>query len=505
MEKQSSYQQEQLPINLPNYVDYKIENAETPEDLGIRIAVGSERKDKGAISYTSVAETIRNWRNDPFGDNNFEYLASVFGLDKGNVRSELSSIGLEEYAKAKNEGRYVAMVATQILKPSYYFLTNPIILGQIAKRGIPTALMVIEYPEDKFFSGNDDKRDAFGTQHFVIEQDGQTKDLTLKIEPKAIARDDGSIIEIENINQANGYRCDQILVEVSDARGPAGQSYSYRKENGKRATREDAVLGYATGQDSGLISVTDLYKEMWTKTIESLRKNGTLPQEDEMPMFFVDGKNLYSQLAQVASIPKDVRQQIHTTCPEDVAQNILSDEDENNLTLLENGMLINQEGMMDPSCYYLAQTAFPDLYIECSSCGGDKFVNKIKRTQDVRASYGLPEAEVHLPHEYVEELEKLCIHPTGLYADVNSKLPEDMRDLVEQITELQEQRDSNAISKRQYRKQAKSLKEKLQQKTHQKQIEFERFLAEDELINSESRPTLPASVASIYRYLLEQK
>ena len=80
----------------------------------------------------------------------------------------LNDAGMQGYLEAKAQGKFVAMVSTQILKPTYYYLSNAFALAELARSGIPTALIVGEYPQDKFHPANADKRSAFGKIDFPV-------------------------------------------------------------------------------------------------------------------------------------------------------------------------------------------------------------------------------------------------------------------------------------------------------------------------------------------------
>ncbi len=317
-----------------------------------------------SINYASVPDAIAAWRQDRLGEKTFQFLSNAYGI--ADVPSLLAKAGMGDYLRYKQEGRFIGLVASQILKPSFYYLAGAVVLGELAKNGVPSALMVFEYPQDIFDTRNVDKVKSFGQQRFWLDRN----EVRLKINPV-----DASI------NQLGGTACNQILARVVEAVGPDNQPYFY-KERGNLS----AALGFGLPEK---FILTDFYKRLWLESIDRLRRNGILPNESILPMFFVDMVKLYSTIAQAAQrAPSEIQ--------------------------------LNRRGMMTSASYYPLQVAWPDLYIECSSHASPDFIASAARAQQVRYQHGLPEVQVRLPHERVPELENLCLHPSGKIADLSS-------------------------------------------------------------------------------------
>jgi len=454
-----------------------------------------ERKDKGAIHYISVAETIKQWEKDPHGQHVFDFLSRGYNLDTEQVGPVLEKAGMEEYLKYKQEGRFIGMAATQILRPSYYFLANAKMLNEIHKKGIPTAFMILEYPQDTYFSENSDKKTAFGKIEFpvgveeIIDKDGnliqKVKTTSIELRPTAIRHDDGTIQRISTIHQANGFRIDQILVQVTDAHGPDGQSYKIIEEEEKTSEGNKVnikkrakvhyagALGFAVegltnerttinntevydGINRDSLSLTDFYRLLWKQTVAHLRESGELPTEEEMPMFFVDMTKLYTTLAKETTPHPDIVKKLKFDSEENIATYVLAEDAsispadalEKHRLKIENGFLIHENGMMTSAAYYPLQVAWPDLYMECSSCGGEKFVDNLERAQEVREEYDLPITEVRLPDQEFPEMERYTIHPTGKYAPLYQKTDRRAIELAEALRKVKEAAKESGASKK---------------------------------------------------------
>lgn len=447
---------------LPPIAD-QIHSAADLTAYGLRLLPPMERWDKGAMKYGSVPEAIKNWAADPYGKAKLEFISAAYGISKNNLHQVLIEAGLENYLDHKASGRMVGMVSAQILRPTYYLMANALALAELSRRGIPTAMMVSEYPQDRFEVKNPDKRYAFGKVELPLGKVQVSKEreelltVQLKLQPYGIRHDDGAIVRIGKLQDANGYRCEQVLVRVADAR-IKGTSYStvyyHEQDFSPDYTKtirvfSEAVLGMKIAglvedhrmngksefidvmETPEVISVTDFYRVLWKQTIETLRGTGDLPTEAEMPMFFVDAQHMYTTLAAHArpsaealdimalSTPQRVLREVLHLSPVS-AGTILSIDgaysaylESRGLRQAENGLLLRSNGMMDPASFYPAQAAWPDLYLECSSCGGHYLVERLRRAQMVRHFFGLPESQVRVPDIEVHELEAFMIHPTG--------------------------------------------------------------------------------------------
>ncbi len=386
-----------------------------------RVLPHPERGDHGELHYTTTSEAISRWAEDPHGIKKFDFMSQAYGIPPEKLSKTLSDMGLGEYVKAKKEGRMVGMISTQILKPTYYFMANALLLGHLTQEhGIPTALMVGTYESDLFFPNNSDKTNAFGNIEFPIDLDPVTHKLNsvrVRLVPVGLKQPDGSMRPISSINDASGQQCDRIMVRVAAATDPKDKQFPTGKAEKTAVPHSDdaeyftlAALGIHIPQEE--ISLTDFYKQMWIHTVNALREKGELPSEKDMPMFFAKAETMYHVLGQVARPPETTVQRINTN------NAAVGDK---NITQLPSGVLTRtSSGVMDPSWYYPMQYALPDLYYECSSCGGDKFVSKLINADRLIESYGLHSPEVRIPDKEVPELETLCVHPSGTHLDMMS-------------------------------------------------------------------------------------
>lgn len=524
----------------------------------------AERRDKGAIEYTSTPEALLHWAADPFGRAKLDFIARAYGIAGDELPQVLEAAGMAQYLEAKAQGRLVGMVSAQILKPTYYFLANAFALGELGRHGVPTALMVGEYPQDRFHTENSDKRYAFGKVDFPVGiatrvvkgQEVQEIETTqIELRPYGIRLDDGSIRRISSIQEANGFRCEQILVQVVDAR-TGHDSYVRHtmhpipaSEDKMRITEvfSEAALGFSVPGLVGVrrildkhedlrwtdeaISITDFYKTLWIETINRLRETGDLPSEEEMPMFFIDAERMYSTIAQQARPSPDILEMMAFSTPERVLKEVLMlPEGEANAVLaggldgyvaylasrgmrqLDNGLLVNARGMMDPGAFYIAQTAWPDLYLECSSCGGDYFVDRLRRAQMIRQRFELPESEVRLPDAEIPELEAYVVHPTGKIVrkgGPDARIPglsTRMRDISQRIGEIQRQLKRGGAAEQQALEDAMLIRQQISDEiaaiaaeaddTHYRELEAGSLARAEN-----SLPFVPPIIAATYRVL----
>ena len=550
-----------LGVTMPHQTDFQkqIQQVALLEDLGLRIYAPYERYDHGAVEYTTVAEAIRQWAEDPFGERTFNFLANAYGIPRDHLTEVLYAAGLQGYLQAKAEGRLVGMVSTQILKPTYYYLSNAFVLAELAKQGIPTALIVGEYPQDKFHPTNADKRGAFGKIDFPVgvkekrQADGTiTRELEttqIELRPYGIRHDDGSITRITRIEDATGYRCEQVLVQVINAHGAENQNYT--KETSYQMTcsegREVKITELETYYQAALgmqvdglvnrrilvdkkerkkskiedpISITDFYRILWIETIARLRKTGDLPTQEEMPIVIFDMPRLYTTIAKNAkpskgfldilalSSEKKILTEVLELSSEE-ATTILSDGkasfdaylENRDLARLENGLLAHTNGMLDPASYYPADMVWSDLSLVCSSCGGSYFVNRIRRAQKAHKHFNLSKKQVRLPDVEVPQLEKYVVHPTGKYFRLQLATNEKVLKLQEEIIKL---KNAN-LSHSEYRKQIEQLTTQMNILRDQSKADyFNRIEAFLEADYAQSNLVLPDPVAATYKELLRE-
>jgi hypothetical protein len=201
-----------------------------------------------------------------------------------------------------------------------------------------------------------------------------------------------------------------------------------------------------------VLSITDFYRILWNRTLRTLRESGDLPSEAVMPVTFVDVQKMYSTLAAHSRPPSYVLDLLAFSRPYRMLTEVLKLPAERAGRILAgggdgyrryladrglqhsgNGLLLQDNGMMDPAAFYPAQIAWPDLYLECSSCSGEFFVDKLRRAQRVRQFFHLPGSEVRIPDVEVPELMAYVLHPTGralAHSEPDPKIAEMARNLV---------------------------------------------------------------------------
>ena len=158
------------------------------------------------IHYTTVTKAVEEYKNDPHGRRKFSFLQNAYGIN--NIPSILETAGMGDYLQYKQEGRMIGLVATQILRPNFYFLSNAIVLNELAKNGLPTALMVFEYPEDIFLTRNHDKKDAFGWQEYYL---GEKQSVKVNVRPDRLQ---SKSFPLGSLDGASNWPCNQIMVKT---------------------------------------------------------------------------------------------------------------------------------------------------------------------------------------------------------------------------------------------------------------------------------------------------
>lgn len=201
---------------------------------------------------------------------------------------------------------------------------------------LEAAGMVFDYPQDVFNPRNIDKVRAFGQQRFWLND----STVSLKISADADRR------------YLSGIPLKQITVKAEDAIGPKNQPYSFNNQ-----VYTQAALGIEIPEP---ITITDFYQILWLETIARLRRQKILPDENQLPMFFVDMIRLYSTLNQA----------------------------------------VGGRGMMRSAEYYPFQVAWPDLYLEDSGGSGSEFEAAVIAGQKFRYNFGLPEIQAERDAAY---------------------------------------------------------------------------------------------------------
>ena len=546
---------------MPHQTDFQeqIQQVALLEDLGLRTYAPYERNDHGAVEYTTVAEAIRHWAEDPFGERTFNFLANAYGIPRDRLTEVLYEAGMQGYLQAKAEGRLVGMVSTQILKPTYYYLSNAFVLAELAKQGIPTALIIGEYPQDKFHPANADKRSAFGKIDFPVgikekrQADGtivrELETVQIELRPYGVQHDDGSITRITRIEDAIGYRCEQVLVQVINARGAENQNYtketSYQMacSEGREAkiteleTHYQAALGMQVDglvnrrilvnkkemnktKIEDVISITDFYRILWMETIARLRKTGDLPPQEEMPIVIFNMPRLYTTIAKNAKPSKEFLNILALSSEKKILTEVLQLSSEEATTILaggkasfdaylaerdlvrrENGFLGHPNGMLDPNSYYPADMTWSDLQLVCLSCVESYFIDRIKRAQKAHKQFNLSRKQVRLPDVEVPQLEKYVVHPTGKYFRLQLAANAEVLKLQSEITKLKDAK----LSHSEYRKQIEQLTSQMNILRDQSKADyFNRIEAFLEADYAQSNLVLPDAVAATYKELLRE-
>lgn len=306
------------------------------------------------IRYTSISEAVAVWQSGKSQHKALNFLAEAYRLN--NPAAVLEAADMGDYLHYKQEGRIIGLVATQILRPNFYFLSNAIVLNELAKKGAPAALMVFEYPEDIFLTRNHDKKDAFGWQEFYLSE---KQSVRVNVRPDRLK---SKSFPLHSLDGASNWPCNQIMVKTEQSQGPGNMAYP----------DSSFALNFAF---PGEISVTDYYRHLWQQAIKRLNL--------QLPVFYISMTKLYSTIAEASPV------------------------------------FNHQKRMLTSAEYYPLQVAWPDLYLECSSHASPDFLQNIAQAQQARYQYGLPEVQVRLPHEQVPELETLSLHPTGRFVDFN--------------------------------------------------------------------------------------
>ncbi len=383
---------------------------------------------EGRIGYTTIDQTVIQWwqeHNNPEqrGRDVLTVLEKYLGIDEQTARN---CPELQEYWRYIDEGRFMAMVAMQVNQPTPYFLTNLLELAQLyeqSRRKLPVAMMVMEFPNDYFYLGNGDKVGGM-LGHLEIptlnRETGQIEVQQLPVAPYALLQpvdakvrkgqtllvdeyDEPMILDLadgqyqvatvmdpthksetiskrtaeEYAKQFRGSRCSDVLVSV-----PMETLQELRAE-------EMALLH--PDEETAVVRYTDLYKFLWDFSITMLRAEGYLPPQEEMPIFSVDVTQMYGYMTQHAQ-PDPEFLQAHGW-------------DE---------MPVRRDGLMRGDVYYIVQTIWAHLYIECSSCmavSNDRWMEALTTHEELREAVAAKIREVRLPDVELEQcgLETLTI------------------------------------------------------------------------------------------------
>lgn len=383
----------------------------TLEELGISFMDPAE----GLLEYNTITGTLQHWENTTRNVNPTHRGADVKMIlnEYWGISPELaeSCPALTEYWKQVKEGRFISMVAMQFNNPTPYFLTNVLQAAQIfhASDGkMPVSLMVMEYPDDMFSFKNGDKTGAlFGDiQIPYVDESGSVQIFNMDVTPDAVIKPydadlrsgqeiigdagvghivrtkepvliDGTISNKQRAKyqkQFSGKPCEDLLLPVD--------AELYKALN---ITVEDQY----TTSEGNYVRSTDFYRALWQTSLNNLRQQGVIPSEEDLPIFYVDVRSLYTYMADNAKPSPDFLR--------------LHDWD---------SLPRRSDGMMGGEAYYLIQPRWADMYIECSSCmcvNDPKYGAALPINDSMRANLGVKPTEVRLPdhelsHAKVEEL-----------------------------------------------------------------------------------------------------
>lgn len=362
------------------------------------------------IKYTTLSKAIKNWQEDPTGEKKKIFFEKAYGIKNPEKIFEKSDFN--KYFEMKKKGRLVFMISSQILVPTFYFMTNIFMAEKLSKKNIPVGIIIADYANDIFQSINSDKKNAFGTIKFAIGEKNSENILSnrISVSPYGIKEKTGHIKKIQTIQEANGYKCSSILIKISRAIDENNNSLKYKKR-GQEMIAIEAILGYSyqkykNSENEIIIPLDKFYKLMYKTAIKTLRQNKIIPNQKTMPIYFVNLEKIIKTLSKYGHCSKKANKILQ----------ISLFKNSNNLKINKRGFLCNaKSNLMDPNSFYGFYMSIPDVFFECLSCCNEYFTKKIIRNQKLQDVYGVKKTVIHIPDQEISELNNYFLHPTGKY------------------------------------------------------------------------------------------
>lgn len=471
-----------------------VQGAPSMEAMNIQLLRPEELPFGDLVEYTTLGQVVANYEQDPFGTKTFDYLQNAFGIQ--DLDAFFRDAGLEEYVKQKRErGAFVGAVKSHTFQQTPYNLFSDIAAGAYLNQqmGIPAAILAFGY-EDDIFHSSPEKMEAFGTQKFFVGY-SQKKDeaprpqfTSIHVKATAVRERDGSVRNISVIDEASGYPLKDIFVDVTAPQDPRNAHAVMCDAHGERKEYIEAALGmsrdeilsnpHSLNENPGMITIAQLHKTLFEKTVERMRNEGVLPSEAEMPIIYAEISQLSQALLKHAKPPQEtldvlafdgkpqrILRDLLCTHPQEAEaiyeylngsgksadaesatrthHEAMSEEDDRTIEALPDDVaeaimqfkmaqlqlsfdertgLLRRGEMADPAAYYPIFSALLDSDLTSLNEESQYFTAKIHRSQELMRRHDLSISTIRIPHHEIEDFDTTRIHPTGVYYDI--KTPE---------------------------------------------------------------------------------
>ncbi len=373
---------------------------------------------KDKVEYTTVEQAVMNYGNDPYGDTAYQFLQEAYGI--ADPDAFLIDAGLEQFIVEKRQkGAFTGAVKSQVPPATPYNLSDPVVVGAVVQRyDVPGCVLCISYSDDVMTLAPE-KMEAIGNQRYFTGNDknGRPQFASVSIVPAAVRSADGSISNVQSLEEIDGHSFRDIFIELRNPLDPRGaQSAFQTKEQGTIEFIEGAlgmpweeILAnpYSMQENPGLVSLSQFHRLMFDKTVQRMRRSGYLPDEGRMPIVHAEMADFSRALLKHSRLPGETRGLLGSFA---VGQPGVS--------IDENTGLVLKNGKVDPSMYYAPFTSLVD--VDTASLNEDSwsFTGKIHRMQQLLRRHGVPIPTVRIPHGAIPDFDNTRIHPTGEFYDI---------------------------------------------------------------------------------------
>jgi hypothetical protein len=373
---------------------------------------------------------------------------------------------------------------------------------------IPAACIVMGY-EDDMFHTSPEKMEGFGKQQYFVGYNAKGRPQFAQVEIKAIGVRDTSAADgmqpVNFIDEINGYNLKDIFVNVTEPTDPRGCRAS-KTVGGETTDYIEAVLGMRWGDilnnphsncyNRGKVSVAQLHKVLFGATINRLRGQGYLPDEETMPIIYAELGNLSKSLLKhgnrvdntvdilgFCGKPQKILGDLLSVQPEGIkmVQSFLKGEitDEEIVRAaimkhhekLSNDQIVQIDSLpddeaqqvldyimkaqglffdektgllcrstdkgpvVDPAAYYPIFSVLLDNDHTSLDEESWYFTSKIQRCQALLKAYNVPISVIRTPHTEIPAFDTIRIHPTGTYYDLKQAEIEIFKKVTSQFRE----------------------------------------------------------------------
>jgi len=453
-------------------------NRPTLQEQGIVMGDFSSLPFHDVIGYTSPEIAFQNYLNDPYGERKLQFLKDAYGIS--NPSQFFKDAGLELYVEQKKRRAMMGAIKSHTLQATPYNLMNDAAFCAAVqqKYDVPTAVLVVTHEGDIMHT-SPEKMEAFGKQRYFVGYDnrGRAQYASVHIRPTGLRGQNGVVTPISVIDEACGHPLRDIFVSIDEPTDPKGKRTAYLDSEGTYRELMEMATGISwkeiltdpeiAQQNEGYVSVTQLHKYLFRRTVRRLRDQGYFPSENDMPFIESDlagisdalfyharpsqntleilgfaGKpqqilsellcmkpGAISAVLSQSANAHDLVMQHHDDLNESSKRVIKSLPDDSADAVLQEVMqvmglsfdkttgLLRRGQLADAASYYPFFSSLLDVDFTSLNEPSSFFTRKIQRTQALLQAHGLPNSYVKVPHEDVHGFDTDRLHPTGQYFD----------------------------------------------------------------------------------------